>query len=179
MSIGAFGCAGAAKRTPSAANTAPQAARAATTAMSHLDSDRDSDANNDEGIVGSGRRATGDELRAIAAAIHHYYAAAVAEDGRRACQLMSRKFAKGVPVDYGRFGAPYMHASTCPAVMRRVFAHEHRHISSEAATLRVVEARLEGDHGFALLRSRPLSVSKILFRQEGGSWKIESLMADE
>lgn len=191
LSIGALGCGGAASRprasgavspasrTTTAASRTTTAASRTTTASSRLDSDRDPDANNDEGILGNGRAADGGELHAIATAVHDYYAAAAAEDGGRACQLMSLRFAKSVPIDYGRFGAPYMHGSTCPVVMRRLFAHEHSQLSAEASTLRVREARLEGDHGFVLLHSRPLAVSKIRLRREGRSWKIESLVADE
>jgi hypothetical protein len=154
------------------------------------DVDGDNDHNDDEGMRTPGHEADAADLRAIAATVKRYYATAVAGDGARACAMLSSPIVKTVPIEYGRYGAPYLHDDTCAEVLSKLFEHFHRQILTEAARLKVIAARLEGDHGYAALRTRTpcipgrcvldtriLTLTKVLVKREGSSWKIESLLA--
>lgn len=154
------------------------------------DSDGDNDGNDDEGMRTPGHEADAADLLAIAAAVKRYYTTAVAGDGARACAMLASSIFKAVPIEYGRYGAPYLHGDTCAEVLSKLFEHFHRQILTEAATLKVIAARLEGDHGYAALRTRTpcipgrcvldtrtLTLTKVLVKREGSLWKIESLLA--
>lgn len=152
------------------------------------DDDGDDDHNSDENIHTFGRRAGEAQERAIAAVVRRYYAIAAQGSGARGCSMFSRAFRRTVPIAYGLHGAPYMRGSTCVAVMTRYYRHLHRQIAFYASTSKVIEARLEGERGYAVLRMhgicpssmcipllRHMRIAHVLVQREAGAWKIESM----
>jgi hypothetical protein len=203
-SLAAAGC-GSAKRSsgqgakPAAASTASRAASTtvASSSVPHYpgvpqfpgDSDGDNDQNSDEGMRTPGHRGSPADTRAIAAAIKRYYSVAIADDGAGACAMLAASLVKTVPIEYGH-GASYLRGKTCAVIMSKLFKHLRRQVVSVATTQRMIEVRLEGDHGYAalhvdlpclrdacVLNARKLNVANVLVKWEGNSWKIDSLLA--
>lgn len=154
------------------------------------DVDGDNDHNSDEHMLTPGHEANAAQVRVITATIKRYYASAVAGDGARACAMLAAPILQAVPLEDGRYGAPYLHGHTCAEVLSKLFEHFHSSIVTEAARFKVAAVRLEGDHGYAALRThipcipercvldrRILTLTTIVIKQEGSSWKIESLLA--
>jgi hypothetical protein len=154
------------------------------------DMDGDNDRDSDEGMRTAGYEASPSDHRAIAAAVKRYYAIAVARDGKRACAMLVPSLAKAVPIDYGRYGAPYLHGKHCAPIMSKLFTHLRRLVLAVANTMKLIDVRLEGDHGYAalhvnapclreacVLNTRKLNLVNLLFKREGKSWKIASLLA--
>lgn len=155
------------------------------------DSDGDNDRNSDEDMRTAGREGSPVERSLIAALVRRYYATALAGDGARACSMLAAQLARSVPLEYGRYGAPYLHGKTCPQVLSKLFVHEHRLVAAVAHSEKLIDVRLEEDHGYAALQVdapclpescrlnlRTLKIANVLIKREGnGSWKIDSLLA--
>jgi hypothetical protein len=152
------------------------------------DDDADNDHNDDENIPTFGHEPSGPERRAMVATLRRYYAAVVKRDGAQACAMFAKVFRKAVPIEYGRYGAPFEHGSTCAAVMSKVFDHYHRELLIQARRMKVIDARLEGEKGYVVVRphspcvremcvlnTRELLIAKLLMQREGGSWRVEAL----
>jgi hypothetical protein len=152
------------------------------------DDDADNDGNSDENIRKFGHEAGSADRRAMVNTLERYYAVAVRREGSRACALFTRGFRTRVPIDYGRYGAPFERGSTCSTVMSKVFDHYHRDLVIEARKMKAIDARLEGEKGYVVVRphspcfrdmcalnTRELLIAKLLMQREGGSWRVESL----
>lgn len=152
------------------------------------DDDADNDHNDDENIPTFGHEASSSDRRAMVATLKRYYAAVVRNDGARACAMFTAIFRKSVPLEYGRYGAPFERGSTCGGVVSKVFRHFHRQLLIEATKMRVIDVRLEGEKGYVVVRPhapcvremcvlnlRELLIAKLPLRWEGGSWKVEAL----
>ncbi len=69
-----------------------------------------------------GHPATAADVQAVTVLLKRYYAAAVADDGAKACPMVDSALAKAMPVDYGQYGAPYLHGGkTCAVLLSRLF----------------------------------------------------------
>ncbi len=149
----------------------------------------DSDKDNDIGVIGAddkrntqaldfGHAATASERRAITALIVRYYAAALAENGTKACAMIYSTLAEAIPADYsGNPGVSYMQgATTCAESMTLLLKHFHQILAIEVPKLKVVSVRLEEHHGLAVLNFGPLPERQIYITREGHIWKMTSLL---
>lgn len=154
------------------------------------DSDGDADHNSDENMRTPGREGSPADRHAIAVAVGRYYSIALAGDGARACAMLAPALVRGIPIEYGRYGPAYLRGDTCAGVMSKLFRHERRQVVAVARTQKLLDVRLEGDHGYAALRVslpclkgscvldvRTLRIANVLVKREGDSWKIDSLLA--
>lgn len=199
LGAGVCGCGGASTRTRPASPTSsnPTASRPAAatgtsaTAPAPAHPRADVDGDNDISAAGDdhsnsrslsfGHAASAPEERTIAALVRRYYAAALAEDGTKACSMLYSTFAESVPEDYGQVpGPPYMRgAKTCPAALKLLFKHYHALLTVEVPTLAVTRVRLVEHHGYALLRFGPLPERQIGVAREGHTWRIAALFDSE
>jgi hypothetical protein len=160
----------------------------ATQAYSKVDHDNDNDvgvttdeANNNE-VLDFGHAADPVNRRLISALIMNYYAAAVAEDGSKACSMLYITIAEAVPEDQGAGSAGPAYQSsgkTCAAVMALMFEHFREQLTAEFSHLKVIRVRLDKRRGVAVLSSSGLPERQILVLRERHTWKLEGLLDDE
>lgn len=154
------------------------------------DSDGDNDGNSDENMLTPGHKASPADWRAIGAAVKRYYKIALADDGASACAMFARSLARSILIEYGRYGPAFLHGSTCAGIMSKLFRHRRIEVVAVAATQKLIDVRLEGDHGYAVLHinapclrgscvlnTRKLNIANVLVQREGDSWKIDSMLA--
>lgn len=128
----------------------------------------------DEQAVHFGHAASTSEAGAVTAVVRRYYAVAATGNGARACTMLFPSVAKAVPLDYGKFGASYLHGSrTCAGVMTRLFAHDRREL---AAPVRVTNVRVSGPTALAFLGSKRIRASEIALHREGSAWRISQVL---
>jgi hypothetical protein len=162
-------------------DTSPSAASAPGSGSLMSDEDRDSRGSgyydgDDGGIRYYGKAAEPSEASAIAAVVHDYYAAAEAQDGAKACGLTYYIEVETLAEHYGQPPGPLWlrGASTCTAVLSRVFGHFHSELT---APVQVTGVRVEGDHAQALVGFATLPAGYVKLRREGGTWKVDDLLA--
>jgi hypothetical protein len=103
-----------------------------------------------------------------------YYVAAVAEDGKRACSLVTPRYAGLIVEEFGGPGGPpYMRGKTCSVVMSSFFRHEHRLLSRG---VEVTSVRISGDQAFVLVGSSVLPASYMTLKRQGSAWRVEDLL---
>jgi hypothetical protein len=155
------------------------AARPATSAA-HAKRDRDLDNDNnddDQLVLGFGHVASAGEARPIVALVKRYYAAAAAEDGRAACRMLAPFVAESVAENQGQ--SPRLRGGTCPVVMSKVFAVQHRELAAKSADYRFVRIGVEGDHALVALEFPAISeVHQLTLRRIGGRWWVLHLIDD-
>jgi hypothetical protein len=111
------------------------------------------------------------DRRAVIAVVKRYYSTAAADNGKGACLMMAPGLVKSLPMEYGRFGAPYLRgAKTCRTVLSRFFRHHHRELIVPIMVSRVF---IKGDRAFAPVDSPMMPPSIIVLRHEYGAWAIE------
>jgi hypothetical protein len=115
------------------------------------------------------------DTKAIEALVRRYYAVAMRGEGAKACSMMTRSFANSVPLDYGKFGAAYLHAGkTCAQIASLQFRHSHSQIPK---TLFFTAVHLENaSRAYALFGSRTAPAGFIAIDREAGVWKIGALL---
>jgi hypothetical protein len=117
-----------------------------------------------------GQAASEAASRTITALVKRYYAVAKTGDGKQACSMMIPSIVKAIPVDYGEFGASYLHgAKTCPTVLSRMFEHSHGELT---APITVTGVLVKGDRAYALLDSARIHASTIALLREHGAWMV-------
>jgi hypothetical protein len=113
----------------------------------------------------------------VSAVTRRYYIAAAHHDGGGACSLFYLLLRESVVENYGKPpGPPSLRGKTCAVVMTKFFKQHHRHLSAEAASLRVTGLRVRRNRGTALLRLGKGPVRYILVARERGAWKVNSLL---
>jgi hypothetical protein len=198
LGLGVAACGGAGTSTGSAShlssNTTTARSAAASTAPGttpatryhYATNDDDSDDSStyeidDKNILEFGHEATQADKIAITTVVSHYFEAAVAGDGRTACPLIYSVVLAAIPEDYGTSppGPPYLRGKTCAVVMSKLFKHNHRQLAGEIATFEVVDVRVHGSSGLALLSwAEPLR-HFITVHREHHAWKLEALLDNE
>lgn len=114
------------------------------------------------------------DRRAVAALAKRYYAAAVAEDGAKACAMINPTLANSVVEDYGRPPGPaYLRGNTCAQVMTRLFSHSHAELTTDFV---VTEVRVNGNHAYAFLGSKKMPASTFQAIRRRGTWKSVGLI---
>jgi hypothetical protein len=138
------------------------------------------DDTNNGTIRAYGHAASAADTRAVTSLLKRYYAIALAGEGAKACTMIVPSLVKAIPLDYGQFGAPYLHgAKTCAAVMSRLFKHEHRQLAAEIPHMKLLSLRLGGNQGLVLLGFGRMSERQITVIRPGGTWKLAVLLDGE
>lgn len=155
-----------------ASNTAGGAARAA----SHRDRDNDNDNNDDDGnVLGFGHAAGGADLHSSIALVMRYFAAAAAEDGAQACELLVPLQAESVAEQDGH--SPTLSGKTCPVVMSKLFKLHHQLLAGKAKAMKIIAVRILGDTGLAVIEFPEIyEVRQIGMRRIAGTWKVFDLL---
>jgi hypothetical protein len=202
LCLGLSACGGSTTTGSTSSNTNTTATTAATTTAAattstasetpppdfrKADSDRDndvgapSDDTSNKSVLDFGKAASASDEQAIAGLVKRYYAAALAQDGAKACALLYSTLAEAVPEDYGQSppGPPYMRGTTCPTVMTLLFKHEHHKLAVLVPLLDVSRVRLEEHHGLVVLRFGKMPERQIPVAREGHVWKVEALLDSE
>ena len=150
--------------------------------MRPLDADRDHDNRigshydgDEESIIHFGHEPSAVAGSAIRAMLRRYYAAAATANGRRACSLLysfeAESLVEQAEGSGTRSGA---RGVTCAVIAAKAFKRSHHKLAVEAATMHVVNVRVEGDLGTAALSFRGEPEGYVLLQQEH-SWKMAGL----
>lgn len=151
------------------------------------DADKDNDASgfadekNNDSVLDFGHAADSSDQREITSLIKRYYAAAVTENGAKACSLLYSTIEESVPEDYGISppSQPYLRGTTCPAVLTLLFKHYHPQLLLEYPKLEVARVRMIEHHGLVILRFGKLPEREIPVGREGHTWKLDALLDNE
>jgi hypothetical protein len=152
------------------------------------DRDKDADSNgkgvhdSDDGtVLRFGHPATATTRTRVTSLVRAYYAAAVAEDGVKACSLLYSTYAEAVPEDYGTVppGPPYARGNTCPVVMIGIFRHFHAELAARLPKLEVARVRTKERKGVAILSFGTMPERLIHLEEEGHVWKVLALIDSE
>ncbi len=123
-----------------------------------------------------GQEAGASDRQALTALVSRYYAAAAKEDGAGACPLMAALTVETIPEDYGE--EPELSGKTCATIMSKLFAQRHAELLRDSATLKVIDARVQGNRALLLLRfNGAAEPNHIAAHHEGSAWKIWELLA--
>lgn len=193
LCLAACGGVVAAKRGSSATMTTP-----GTSGKSYRRGDDDTDDENGKDLENSGpirtddypitewgHAANAEERQKIAALVKRYYVTAALDNGGLACSLLYSPLAKDltlnrtVPEDrYSRPASPrVLPGESCAQVTSRLYKRRHRTLAGEAATLQVIDVRVDGDHGAAVLGFATVAEEWIPVVREGAAWKLHALLA--
>lgn len=134
--------------------------------------DTDNDANPTFGPA-----ASASERQAIIALIKRYYAAAVEDEGARACSMLYPLIAEAVVEEHrpGK-GSPALRGGTCAQVAAKVFAQRHRELVADAATLRVGWIQRQARQAVTLVHFGPTRELIVRLHQAHGSWQMNDLL---
>lgn len=146
------------------------------------DSDNDKDDGNphdtaehaDNLVAAYGKRASRADKRTVTTLIKHYYTAAVADDGAKACSLLDSTLATGLGEGQGQSGQSG--GETCATAVSLAFKQQHEQlVADDIATMIVIAVHVKGDVGMATLGFRAVPVGEILVKRERGTWKMDAL----
>jgi hypothetical protein len=115
--------------------------------------------------------------RAIEGVVRRYFAAAAAWNGGIACGLLEPGRARTLPADFAGPSAPaYMRgASTCAAVLERLFKHDNEELSGAISLFSV---RVEGAEARAIIASWTLRAGEAFLVHRGHSWWMGKLLSE-
>lgn len=185
LGLGIAACGGSSRDTTSqgASNTAGGSATATAASsvaptQGYLKNDRDNDGDHnddDAGVLLYGHAANAANGQTITALVTHYFAAAAAQDGARACSLLAPFIAESVAETYGH--TPPLLGRTCAVVMSKLFKQHHGDLVNKNAALHVIRVGLEGNKGLVALYFPTIpEVRQIAVRRSGGTWKMLELL---
>jgi hypothetical protein len=140
------------------------------------DRDNDDDHNDDDArVLYYGHAADAADRRSSIALVKRYFAAAAAEDGKRACGLLVPLLAESVVEEDGR--SPGLRGRTCAAVVSKLFKMRHRMLLEKRAALEVIAVRVKGDRGLVVLNFPEIREARQLGeRRVDGRWKLHELL---
>lgn len=153
----------------------PSRAAGVHAAVHRTDFDNDSDHNDDDAKVLAYGHAAGPAERQIAVALtKSYFAAAAAENGARACQLLAPFLAETVFETDG--SALALHSHTCAAVMSKLFQVRHQLLVEKSASIKVIVVRVKGNRMLVVLEFPPIPEARqIEERRIEGRWTVFAL----
>jgi hypothetical protein len=179
LGLGLLACGGSGQG--ASAERAPSAVAGRTQVTAYFpgdknDRDNDGDHNDDDAhLLYFGRAADTAERNASMALVTHYFAAAAAEDGPRACSLLVPFIAESVVENYGH--TPALRGTTCAAVMSKLFKQHHALLATKSSALKVAAVRVEGDKALVILEFPTISeVRQLTERRQGSAWKVQTLL---
>jgi hypothetical protein len=158
---------------------------------SYLKSDGDSDgddasSNADAGefdddtqyLATYGKGASQADKLAIVALVKRYYTAATANRSAQACSLLDSSLA--AQIAEGQEQSLQHSDNSCAAILSRLLMEQSdRLTASDIATMVVIDVRVRGNLGLAVLGFKAKPVSEILVERESNVWKIDALAASE
>jgi len=140
-----------------------------------LDGDRDTDNNSDDNDVRKyGHEAGGTYTRMIAVLVERYYMASAAGDGASACALISVNLMEGLSIRKSATGARFSRPA-CAVMLSRQFKQAANLVDTSVARVRVVDARVRGSKGLAIVRLPSGEERDIAVTHDSGDWKVDSL----
>lgn len=174
LGVGLAGCGGSSSQGTASHSTRVTTVRDFSTYKN--DRDNDGDHNDDDaGVLDYGHAADATDHRISVALVTHYFAAAAADDGARACSLLIPFVAESVVENEGH--TPGLHGKTCAVVMSKLFKQRHAVLAMKSATLKVIGVRVEGNKALAILDFPTIpEVRQITERRDGSTWKLEDLL---
>jgi hypothetical protein len=119
------------------------------------------------------------DRRSILTLFGHYYAAAEAGDGARACSMLDALIAETLVEEHHHGKGPSsLQGDTCIQVISKLF-RQHRSELAEDATggYRVLLIQVRGNRGYVLVRfsaKRELRELRVFVRRVHGVWKMET-----
>jgi hypothetical protein len=128
----------------------------------------------DNSIQTFGREGGETDRQAVAELVKRYYAAVAADDGAKACSMMSSGLSGSLVSGLGR--SPKAHGKGCGAILSLLFKGRGRQAAAGLLAPEVTGVRLRGARGFALLRSKAIPAGEISIVRERGVWKIAALI---
>lgn len=127
-------------------------------------------------LVSYGSDVSGPDMQAVTTLVKSYYTAATAEDGAKACALLSPSLAAGVAGGPGRSADG---ANSCASTVAALFKQQHNQLlADDVATMGVTEVRAKGNLGLAVLGFKRMPEGEVLIERDAGVWKIDSLLAN-
>lgn len=127
-----------------------------------------------------GKTASKRDTQVVTDAVKSYYAAAVAEDGAKACLLLSSGLLEGLtvaPHPVAGQSAPSV-GKTCAASLSELYKRQHTLLmEDEPATMVVISVHLKGSVGMAEVGFRRMPEGELLLQREAGTWKVDALFA--
>jgi hypothetical protein len=115
---------------------------------------------------------------AIRAILRDYYAIAVAGDGAKACSMLVSGFARSIPTDFGRPpGPPALRGNTCPVVMSKLFAQQHKLLVAEAPNMKITRVRVQGSQALVFLAFPTTPEPRDMgLEHEAGTWRLTGMI---
>ncbi len=142
------------------------------------DRDNDNDHNDDDWhVLDFGHVADRSDTQAISVLVKHYYAAAAAENGARACALLTPFVAESVVEEHE--ADPDVRGPSCAEVMRKIFTRYRRELTQKNLSLKIARIGVEGDRSLIALSFPEIpEVRQITARYAAGRWTILRLLDD-
>ncbi len=120
------------------------------------------------------RKADPADTRAVAAIVKSYYAASAADEGAKACSLLTAGLADALGTGRGRSTGSA--SGGCAESMTRLLRQQHQGPTpAEVSTMVVTSVHVKGNLGVAALGFKGTSESEILVEREGHAWKVDAL----
>lgn len=128
----------------------------------------------DKSIQTYGSAPASSDFVAVASAVRTYDWAVAHDDGAVACAVMVSGFAR--PFAHQIQGTPTTSAAaTCPKLLTAMFAQQPPQLRRQFLRVRVTDARLEGDHGFAIYTQPGFGRGFFPVHREGRTWKVAAI----
>jgi hypothetical protein len=134
----------------------------------------------DTSIQTYGKPASNAQFLAVANALRAYHLAVAARDAETACALLDsgtkRQLAQllRLGAERGEAASPD-EPSSCASALGRLLKTQTPAGASQARRLRVTDARVKGNDGFAIFRMPGVRQGGYPVRRENGSWKVAGL----
>lgn len=122
-----------------------------------------------------GRPATGPDKAAITAAVKGFYDAYADADGVKGCTFLTAGARQDVVLAFGH--TKQLLGKGCGPALESEMQKSPARFRHLDRTVEVMGARVKGNHGYALFRSIVVLPSELPIKREGGSWKLDSIVA--
>lgn len=117
------------------------------------------------------------DTRAITELVKRYYAAVVAQDGRRACSLLHRLVVETFVEEHaGGKGRASPRGTSCAQVASRLLERHRRELTAGVTALRVTIVQVRGNHGWAVVDLGGARKHVAFVRREGSAWKLGAML---
>lgn len=110
--------------------------------------------------------------------VEHYYAAVTAEEGTRACSMLSARALAGAAasISHGRL-SPTRRLALCATAVAPLFKHYHRKLTAKGGAVEVSSVSITGSRAIAGLNSRTIpALVGVALVLENSHWKIDQLL---
>lgn len=119
------------------------------------------------------------DRQAVTKAVESYYAAAAAGNGASACTLILSSLASSLAKEAGGSAASEGGGSCSENLSRMLKRQRAQFTPEDVATMVVVDVRVKGEVGLAVLGFKKAPLSDIVMEREGSAWKVAGLFAEQ